>query len=373
MTKHPLFAEYVEACNYPGTINEDAVQLALREYLSALGIKRNVVRLRRGWNLQDHPPLRRAVVAILDDFAKRVKGACLDTGDARDARDARAALDALDALDARAARAALAALDARNELGAQEHALHRFAQWCIQSWDGWYYNWELSRLSLSAFGAHERKSGEVGRWAEPVLKAFLNGCWLLYWTDDTLYWAAKPSLHVETNNGIKRLHDDNGPAVESDVEDLYFIHGVLVPDFVVLYPERITIDHIRNEQNAEVRRIMIERMGWDRFCKGAKLKVIHTDTLTSYFPALPVSEAVYGDMRAVTSYRRGTETAELLESEEFKDFEDRPLKFVRVTDPSTGERYTLRAWPSNQRVYEAVAQTFNMTESEYRESVQRHS
>jgi hypothetical protein len=78
-------------------------------------------------------------------------------------------------------------------------------------------------------------------------------------------------------------------------------------------------------------------------------------------------------MRAVTSYRKGKEVAELLESEEFKDFDDRPLKFVRVTDPSTGERYVLRVWPENQRAYEAIGQTFGMSEVEYKESVLSHS
>jgi hypothetical protein len=78
-------------------------------------------------------------------------------------------------------------------------------------------------------------------------------------------------------------------------------------------------------------------------------------------------------MCSVTSYRAGIEIAELLESDEFKDFEDRPLKFVRVTDPSTGEKYTLRVWPENNRAYEAIGQTFGMTEKEYKASVVAHS
>ena len=78
-------------------------------------------------------------------------------------------------------------------------------------------------------------------------------------------------------------------------------------------------------------------------------------------------------MRGVTSYRKGKEIAELLESEEFKDFDGRPLKFVRVSDPSTGEKYVLRVWPQNKRAYEAVAMTFGMTEDDYRSSVTAHS
>lgn len=171
-----------------------------------------------------------------------------------------------------------------------------------------------------------------------------------------------------------RPHCDDGPSHRwRDGWELYYIHGVKVARQIVVAPESLTVAQVREEKNAEVRRVMIERMGWDKFCSEAKLKVIHTDTLTAQFPALPVSETVHADMRAVTRYRKGKEVAELLESKEFRDFDDRPLKFVRVTDPSTGECYILRAWPTNRRAYEAVAQTFGMSEKEYKESVYAHS
>jgi len=171
-----------------------------------------------------------------------------------------------------------------------------------------------------------------------------------------------------------RPHAEGGPSHRwRDGWEIYFWHGVKVSRQIIMAPETLTIDQVRKEENAEVRRVMIERMGWERFCNMAELKVIHRDTLTANFPALPVSETVHADMRAITSYRQGTEVAELLESSEFKDFDDRPLKFVRVTDPSTGENYVLRVWPQNERAYEAIAQTFGMTETEYRESIATHS
>ena len=355
--KHPLFDAYVEACNYPGKLDEVAVESSLREYLAALGVKRNIVRLRQGWTLAENPPLALTINAILDDFQKR-------TGYKPVREAARAALDAL---DARAARDALDAQDAR------ENTPHRFAQWCIQARGWWWYNWEISWLATTAFGAAQRQDTKVGAWSNPLLGAFLSGCWLLFWTTDTLYWVAKPTVHTEATEGRRRPHNDSYAALESDAENLYFIHGVMVPAFVVVRPDWITIKHIRDEDNAEVRRVMIERMGWERFCSEAKLKLIHVDELTARFPTLPVSETVHADMRATTRYRKGKEIAELLESEEFKDFDDRPLKFVRVTDPSTGEKYTLRVWPENKRAYEAVAQTFGMSEAEYKKRVYSHS
>lgn len=124
---------------------------------------------------------------------------------------------------------------------------------------------------------------QLGRkipWARPLFEAFLAGAWFLYWTDDTLYWIAKPTVHVETVSGAqrRRLHCDNGPAVESDAENLYFLHGVLVPAFVVLHPEWITALHVIDERNAEVRRIMLERMGHERFLRQSDAKPIHQDS-----------------------------------------------------------------------------------------------
>jgi hypothetical protein len=179
------------------------------------------------------------------------------------------------------------------------------------------------------------------------------------------------ALHVDDQG---RLHCESGAACAyQDGWGIWAWHGTRVSQQLIESPESLTIRQIRDEENAEIRRVMIERMGWDRFCSEASMKVIHSDTLTAHFPALPVSETVHADMRLVTTYWEGTEVAELLESEEFKDFDDRPLKFVRVTDPSTGEKYMLRVWPENTRVYEAIGQTFGLTEEAYKSSVYTHS
>ena len=165
---------------------------------------------------------------------------------------------------------------------------------------------------------------------------------------------------------MRRLHNDSYAALESDVENLYFINGVLVPAFVVVKPDWITIKHIRKEENAEVRRVMIERMGWDRFCEQANMKLIHSDELQSNFPSIPVSDMINAGARLVTTYRAGTETADLLEAGDLKDYEDRPLRFVRLTDPSTGRQYILRVKHDHTRCYEAVGWTFGLTECEYK-------
>ena len=125
---------FTAACDYPGTLNKAAVETHLAAYLKALGIQRRIERLHSGWLVYDHPPLKRSVDAILDDFAKR-SGRSIGA-----------------ALAARAARDASAALI----------SIQRFAAWAIQrGW--WWYDWDISWISCTYFGARQlkKKDGDV--------------------------------------------------------------------------------------------------------------------------------------------------------------------------------------------------------------------
>ncbi len=135
----------------------------------------------------------------------------------------------------------------------------------------------MSWIATTYLGACQNKNRIVEAWSKPLFEAFIAGAWLLHWTDDTLYWISKPAIHTESINGRKRLHGESHAAFESDVEDLFFWHGVLVPDFVILSPKSITIEHIKSEKNAEVRRIMIERFGEIRYIKESGLKPVAQD------------------------------------------------------------------------------------------------
>ena len=246
-------ARFTDACNYPGTIHAAAVERHLQTYLDALGVKRRIQQLPRGWRIEDHAALSEYVNGILDDIVKRNPGIraraaraarnardalaalaardvsaardaraaraardardaraaldasaaldALNASAARDARDARAARDALAARDARAARDASAALDARAALDASAAldalnasaahdavagGLQRFAAWCIQTHSWSYWRFDLSWDSCTAFGARQLRAQKVSAWAEPLLEAFISGCWMLHWTEDTL-------------------------------------------------------------------------------------------------------------------------------------------------------------------------------------------
>ena len=63
-----------------------------------------------------------------------------------------------------------------------------------------------------------------------------------------------------------RPHCSTGPWCEwPSGEKWYAIHGVLVPEQVVLAPETITTEQLASEANSEVLRVMAQRMGWHLF------------------------------------------------------------------------------------------------------------
>ncbi|HUD75311.1 MAG TPA: hypothetical protein VMQ76_09590, partial [Terracidiphilus sp.] len=339
-----LIETYAKACEYPGTLNEEAVNAALVRYVKALGIKRKVRRLGPDWQIETEKPLSKWALKIaekmparaalnardalnaLNALAARAARAALNASDARDARDAldardaraaldardaraardardaRAALDASAALDARDARAALAARDAlaaraaRDALDALDAraardasaALQRFARWCVHR-SGWWWSFDLSWLSVTHIGSQQL--GAKIQWAEPIFDAFVAGAWFLFFTEDTLYWVSKPVVNVEIVGGNRRLHCETGPAVESDAEGLYFWHGVIVPAFVVTRPDWITMSHIDSEENAEVRRVMMERYGMARYLFDSHAVELHKDDYgTLYRKEIPGDE-----------------------------------------------------------------------------------
>ncbi len=76
------------------------------------------------------------------------------------------------------------------------------------------------------------------------------------------------------SQGHRRLHADDGAAVLwSDGTASHIVHGLRLP-FDLMQPGR-SIQRILHERNAEIRRIAIERFGWDRFVIEADLTLVH--------------------------------------------------------------------------------------------------
>ena len=137
-----------------------------------------------------------------------------------------------------------------------------------------------------------------------------------------------------------RLHSETGPALRyPDGWGIYAWHGIRVPAAVIEQPETITAETITTERNAEVRRAMIERIGWERYLTMSQATQVQADD--------------YGA---------------LLELPGLPD-DDEPLRLVRVTN-STPEPdgqykdYILRVPPTVTSAREAVAWTFGVERPE---------
>jgi len=136
-----------------------------------------------------------------------------------------------------------------------------------------------------------------------------------------------------------RLHSFSNPAIEfTDGWKLYYIHGVQVRDYVVENPNLITPAKISKQANVEVRRIMLDLYGWDRYLVATKTKPIHQDE--------------FG-----TLYHRHIN-------------EDEDLVMVRVKDATTDREYFLRVPPTIQTAKEAVAWTFEQDAKDYQPTIE---
>lgn len=81
--------------------------------------------------------------------------------------------------------------------------------------------------------------------------------------------------HLIDGQSQKELHNEDGPALEwADGTKAWAIRGVQVDEQIVMAPETQTIQQIDDEENIEVKRIRIERFGWERYLDEKKAKVI---------------------------------------------------------------------------------------------------
>lgn len=149
-------------------------------------------------------------------------------------------------------------------------------------------------------------------------------------------------LNRDTEN---RLHCENGPALAyPDGWAIWAIHGVRVAAKVITAPLSLNVKEIMHEPNPAVRRVMLERFGYEHFVQEAGLEPVQADR----FGRLYRLESEYG-----------TEPTALVE--------------VANTTPErdgSHRRYFLCVPPTARTAHEAVAWTFGLSPREYQPSVE---
>jgi len=118
--------------------------------------------------------------------------------------------------------------------------------------------------------------------------------------------------------------------------------GVAITPQIAFFPETLKVEDVLAERNAEVRRVMIERVGFDRFLKEAKAEVLDTD------------QDAGGERKLLRVALQG----------------DEPLVGVSVHCPSTGRHYLIRVPPETKTCREAVAWTAGFDDAHLYKPVQ---
>jgi hypothetical protein len=162
-------------------------------------------------------------------------------------------------------------------------------------------------------------------------------------TEALCFATDKPSRIVLDER--RRPHNMEGPALAfADGFKAYAVEGVALDRRVVEDPDHITADLINNARNAEVRRVIMQIYGPDRFLRDGHAQLLQEDECGElYEVAIP----------SMLSGPRGE-----------------PLVFVRVKNSTpepdgTYKYYILRVPPRVRTAREAVAWTFGLREDQY--------
>ncbi len=152
-------------------------------------------------------------------------------------------------------------------------------------------------------------------------------------------------LPVEVHlNERERLHNPDGPAMRFvDGTCVFALDGVVLPAVAILPESTVTIEQIESATNAEVRRVLIQRYGMDKFLADSGTVPFHAD-------------------ESGVLYRKQIQN-------------DEPIVVVRVVNPTpdvdgSHAFYFLRVPPYMTTAKAAVAWTFTMSAEEYCPMVQ---
>jgi hypothetical protein len=170
---------------------------------------------------------------------------------------------------------------------------------------------------------------------EPMVRAFPAGL-LCFWVVESKSWrqrhcvcVPRPRLHVADG----RLHSDDEPAVSwTNGVSYWFWEGISVPRRALQQDGRVRFSSLVWTPNAERRRVLLERLGYERFLEAAGAKLVAQDD--------------YGKL-----WRTELE------------LDGEPVVAVEVVNATaepdgTRRRYFLRVPPDTRSAREAVAWTF---------------
>jgi hypothetical protein len=196
---------------------------------------------------------------------------------------------------------------------------------------------------LSTFEAADRLCPDAGLMTglAGLAEVARNAGW--WWANEKVAVLTERPATL-TRDNVGRLHRGEGAALEfPDGYGLWAWRGMPIPADLATELPTLTISRIRSEENAEIRRVMLEHYGYDRYLRDAGARKLGSDeTGTLWYLDLPGDE---------------------------------PLVMVEVVNSTpepdgTSRIYWLRVPPRTRSAREGVAWTFGLTAEEYQPLIQ---
>lgn len=162
---------------------------------------------------------------------------------------------------------------------------------------------------------------DLTKWE--ALASIATECGVIFADDDICLACDRPRiLRLDDEH---RLHGEVEPAMQfADGYSLYAHHGVIIPEkYGTVHPDRWQAQWLLEEENAEVRRVLIQGIGYARICQD--LQAVEMDAFAEYT---------------------------LLRIDSDVDVE--PIYLLKMTCPSTGYIHAMRVPPDVESAREAI-------------------
>ncbi|MEG5112886.1 leucine-rich repeat domain-containing protein, partial [Microcoleus sp. A2-C5] len=213
--------------------------------------------------------------------------------------------------------------------------------------DYWKYSQSIftPKYLVEALAVAEFCVSGLGVVLKPELQKFfeclnqlLAECGWIILLDDTCIVCSRPcQLRLDSEY---RLHAEGEPALEfPDGYKIYSYHGVTLPEkYGQIHPNLWQAQWLLEEKNAELRRVLIQGIGYARIC--SELQAIELDCWKEY-TLLKIDADIDG-----------------FDPDDFEDDDDAPKKediyLLKMICPSTGHIHVLRVPPDVTSAKEAI-------------------
>ncbi|MEZ4596922.1 MAG: hypothetical protein R3C32_08835 [Chloroflexota bacterium] len=205
----------------------------------------------------------------------------------------------------------------------------------------------------------ERALAAPGRGHEALMRILRGAAGPFVVTRSEVVIAERPLRVLRDHQGWP--HAETGPAlVWGDGLTVHAWHGTTVPAWMIEEPDRITPESIDAERNIEVRRMLLDRYGADRYVRASGATLVHEDETGRLWRKTLGGEPSWHRWRA--SRRSGEGPDEAMFMVEVRNSTPEP--------DGTHRTYLLRVPPSVITAREAVAWTFGLAARDYAPAVE---